>query len=128
MRRNIMQGSFSGRAYTEGHVYTEYLRAEVPNCCLLEHLHQNHLKCVLKIQIPRHCSGSKGCDLQEAGAQGSEFLTLALGDSEAPQVWDCLAGNAHLSTGVWLGYSFLLASFTNLFYAPHIPSCQRNGM
>lgn len=87
-------------------------------------------KMCLKIEIPRHHPRSKESDLQEDGAQRSEFLTVALGDSDVP--WPSgvgyLAGNTHLSTGVRPGYSFLLASFTNLFYVPHIPSCQRNGM
>ena len=56
------------------------------------------------------------------------FLTLALGDWDVTLGWDYWTGNTHLSLGVWLAYSFLFQSFANLFFVPHIPSCQRNGM
>lgn len=75
----------------------------------------------VKIQIFRHHARSKESNLQDDG-------TLTLGDSNVLLGLSLPGWNAHLISGAWLGYNFLLASLTNLFHVSHIPSCQRNGM
>lgn len=99
----------SGGAHTWKAI--QYLRTEAPNCWPVEHLHQNHLKRVLKIQIPRHHPRMQS----SGGAQGSEFYHLCGVILMCPWVWVCLAGNAQPSAGVWLGFSQHLLQICFMF-------------